>query len=288
MKKIRKKKKVVFARIAIIGVGLIGGSIGLAAKKRKIAGQVIGFFRKRKSASLAKKLGIIDKAAYNFKDAVGNADLVILATPVEIIKNVAAKVINSMKPGSILIDVGSSKLEILDSIERLLLNRDISFIGTHPLAGSERQGLSFSRADLFDKSICFLTPGKNLKAAAMFKTKKFWQLLGADVFILNASIHDRIVAEISHMPHMISFALMDCIRDKYLPFSGTGLRDCTRLASSSPTIWRDICLSNRREILQAISRFKQSLTHLEKLLIGKDAKSLQQYLRKAKKKRDSL
>ncbi|MBU2541913.1 MAG: prephenate dehydrogenase/arogenate dehydrogenase family protein [Candidatus Omnitrophica bacterium] len=282
------KKKIKFKKVAIIGVGLIGGSIALALKKRKLTSEVIGFFRKQRSARNARKLKIVDAAAFSFKQAVYEADLIVLATPVGVIKESLARIINFAKPGAILMDVGSTKKEIVDLSSRLLSKKSIFFVGAHPLAGSDKSGLSFAKADMFKDSICFLTPTRKTNKAALGKVKKIWQSLGAKIIITDSRNHDRIVSMTSHLPHMISFALMNCLSYRDLSFSGNGLRDCTRLASSSEKIWRDICLSNKSEILGAIKRFKESLSLLARLLKTGRSRLLQAYFKKAKKRRDNL
>lgn len=277
-----------FNKVTIIGVGLIGGSMGLAIKRKRMASKVIGFFRKEKSANLAKRIRMVDIATFSLNQAVKDADLVILATPVETIKHIAKKIIDAMKPGSILIDVGSTKKEIVQTLEKLTFKKKISFVGCHPLAGSEKSGLQFARSNLFENSICFLTPINKNKNLALTKIKKFWINLGAEVVIVDAINHDKIVANISHLAHIVSFALIDCINNNYLRFAGTGLRDCTRLASSESAMWRDIALSNRTQILAALKRFRASLNSLENLIRKNEARALRKFLLKAKSKRDNL
>lgn len=281
-------KNIIFDKVAIIGVGLLGASIALAIKKRGFAGKIAGFFRKKKAATAARKLGIVDEAYFDLFQAAETADLVVLATPAEAIKAIALKVIRVMEPGSVLIDVGSTKKEIVKTIETAASRKRINFIGAHPLAGSEKSGLKFAKADLFVKAICFITPGKKTDRKALIKLQNFWRRLGAKVCVVNPVIHDHIVALVSHLPHMVSFALIKSIPPDYLRFSGSGLKDCTRLASSTPEIWRDICSTNRKEILASIKRFKANLNFLECLLNRKDWKSLEKFFLKAKLIRDNL
>ncbi len=277
-----------FNKVTIIGVGLIGGSIGLTIKRKRIASKVIGFFRKEKSAKLAKRIRMVDIASFNLNQAVRDADLVILATPVEAIKNIAKQIIGVMKPGSILIDVGSTKKEIVQTLGRIAFERKIFFVGCHPLAGSQMSGLLFAKSDLFENSVCFLTPINKNKNLALTKIKKFWEILGARVVITDAANHDRIVANVSHLAHIVSFALIDCVDDNLLRFSGPGLRDATRLASSDSIMWRDIALTNKEQILIALKRFKDSLNRLENLINKKQSHALVKFLLKAKNKRDKL
>lgn len=277
-----------FKRVAIIGVGLIGGSLGLSLKRKRLAGEVIGFFRKKRSARLALKSGIVDQAVFNLKNAVKDADLVILATPVGVIKSIAPTVITQMQRRAFLMDVGSTKQEVMRSIEGLISSRKIEFIGTHPLAGSEKSGLLFAQADLFHNSVCFVVPSRYTSPQALAKAQRFWRVLGAKTILIDALTHDRIVATVSHLPHIISFALMNCLPADLLHFAGSGLKDATRLASSESRMWTDICLSNKNEILRSLKRFKTSLTRLESLIRQKSPRLLQRYFLQAKVRRDNL
>ncbi len=281
-------RKIIFGKVAIIGVGLLGASFALAVKKRGLAKVIVGFFRKRKSALAAKRLGMVDVVYFDCLKAAKTADLVVLATPAESIKEIALKVIKVMKPGAVLIDVGSTKKEIVETIEIAASRKRINFIGVHPLAGSEKSGLIFAKADLFVKAICFITPGKKTDKKTLVKLQDFWKRLGAKVCVINPAIHDHIVSLVSHLPHMVSFALIKSISPDYLRFSGSGLKDCTRLASSNPEIWRDICSTNRKEILASIKRFKIQLKTLEGLLKRKDWDALEKFFLKAKLIRDNL
>jgi prephenate dehydrogenase len=277
-----------FNKITIIGVGLIGGSIGLAVKNKKLAKQVTGFFRRKQSAQKAIRNKIVDCASFDLTQAVKDTDLVILATPVEAIKNISRRVVNSMKPGAILIDVGSTKKEIVGLLGKLAEKRDICFVGTHPLAGSEKSGLAFAKKNLFIQAICFITPDKGTNKEAILKIERFWKQLGAKVVLINPAIHDHILAQVSHLPHMIAFALINSVPDNHLKFSGSGLQDTTRLASSPADIWRDIALSNRKEILLSIKNFKENLIYLEGLINRKESRKLTHYFTKAKNRRDNL
>ncbi len=288
MSKQKKVKKIRFEKVAIIGVGLIGGSIGLALKKKKLACEVMGFFRKKRSAARARKLKMVDTVTFSLKDAVSDADFVIVATPIGVIKHSLSKIISFAKPGTVLMDVGSTKAEIMNLGMRLAIKKGIFFVGAHPLAGSDKSGLIFAEANMFKDAFCFLTPNQKTNVSALAKVRRVWQSFGSKIIITDSSTHDRIVAITSHLPHMISFALINCLPKNYLSLSGSGLRDCTRLALSSEKIWRDICLSNRSEIINAIKKFEASLLELKKLLKTKKTNQLQSYFQKAKKRRGNL
>jgi prephenate dehydrogenase len=284
----RKVKPKMFKNVAIIGVGLIGGSLGLAMRRSHIATKVIGFFRKKKSARLAKKLGIVDKVCFDLSSAVRDADLVILAAPVEVIKSLGRHIAGKVKRTAIVMDVGSTKKEIIEALDKPFTRRGVSFIGTHPLAGSEKSGLRFANPKLFQGSLCFIIKTKQTDKRALAKIKSLWSELGAKIIISDAFSHDCIVAAVSHLPHMVSFALMNSLPVKYLQFSGSGLRDCTRLASSESAMWEDICLSNRAQILKALKRFKSSVMLLERLIAQNKRNALHHYFLQAKQRRDNL
>ncbi|MBU0533544.1 MAG: prephenate dehydrogenase/arogenate dehydrogenase family protein, partial [Candidatus Omnitrophica bacterium] len=197
-----------FNKIAIIGVGLIGGSIGLAAKKKKLTSKVIGIGRSELSLKKALKKKAVDEISLD-KSKVKDADLVIIATPVGKIVSLVKELIPYLKKGTIITDVGSTKREIMDDIHKFL-PQGISFMGGHPLAGSEKNGVEFADSNLFEKSICFLIPYNNQNATKSFKKlKSFWKKLGANTIIISAEEHDFLMAGISHLPHIIAVALVN-------------------------------------------------------------------------------
>lgn len=272
-----------FKKVAIIGTGLIGGSLGLAIKKRKIADKVIGIGRHRQTLALAKRRQAIDISSQDL-NIVKDADLIILATPVKTILNIAQRIYRIVEPKSIVIDVGSTKKEIVLQLQRLFPR----FIGSHPLAGSEKRGMLNANADIFNNSVCILTPTKSTHGGSLRKVKKFWQLLGAEAVCLKPSLHDDILSFISHLPHLIAFCLIAAIPRKYLNFVAPSFKDTTRIASSDATVWRDIFLSNRKSILLALKAFQDYLSKMEDIIRKKDARRLEAILKKAKVIRDSL
>ncbi len=277
----------IFKKVAIIGVGLIGGSIGLALKKKKLAKEIIGVARKRKTLNCALRIKAIDKATRNIKEAVKDADLVILCQPIESIIDSLPKIAKLLKPGTIVIDVGSCKSEIVKSAQKHL-PKNICFVGSHPLAGSEKKGVNFACEKIFKDSICVLTPTRSTDRKALKTIIEFWHKLGAKTSVLKPSIHDSIVAFISHLPHMIAFSLIDSIPAAYLKFSSTGLKDTTRIASSDPIIWRDICLSNSQDILKSLNKFEATLNNLKRQIQKKDRACLKSTFLRSQKKRNSL
>ncbi len=277
----------VFNKVAIIGVGLIGGSIGLAIKNKKLAKLVVGVARKEKTLKDALRLKAADKVTRNIQKAVKDADLVILCQPVEAIISSLPKISRFLKAGAIITDVGSSKEKIVESAERFL-SREVFFVGSHPLAGSEKKGINFASAQIFKHSICVLTPTPRTNYEALKVIRELWQKIGAKTFTLKPSLHDSIVAFVSHLPHVLAFSLINSIPSAYLKFSSSGLKDTTRIASSDAEIWKDICLSNSAQILKSINQFEAALKKLKRQISLKDAPGIKRSFARAQKIRNNL
>lgn len=281
------KEKILFNKVTIIGVGLIGGSIGMALKKKRLAKEVIGLCHRRSTINLALRRKAIDKGTLNLKAAIKDADLIILATPINSIIKLAQQIIKQMNNKCILTDVGSSKFEIVNTIERNLPN-NIKFVPAHPLAGSEKKGVKFASSELFINSVCILTPTKKIDVRAMRIIRKLWQSLGAEVKILDPSEHDDIISFVSHLPHMLAFSLINSIPKKYLKFVTRGLQDSTRIAASDPLVWRDICLTNSNQIVKTIKIFELNLSRIKRLVRQKKARAILKIFQDAKTKREVL
>jgi prephenate dehydrogenase len=275
-----------FNKIAIIGVGLIGGSIGMAARKKGIAKEIVGVCRHQQSLRRARNAGAIDQGTLNYKMALQNADLVILATPVKQIIKLGTRSIPYLRPGCILTDVGSTKQEIVSQLEKGL-PKNLYFVGAHPLAGSEKRGVGYARADLFNKAFCLLTKTDRTNPAALKKLTQFWQALGCRVKVLTPGQHDRIVATISHLPHLVAVELVN-VADKGWEFAGTGFSDTTRIASSESEIWTDIFLTNIKYTLKALDAYLKRLQLIRRLIADKNQTKLDAEFKKAKTIRDAL
>jgi len=275
-----------FNKVAIVGVGLIGGSIGLSIKKKKIANSVIGVTRHRATILKAKKMGAIDEGTKDIKK-IKDSDLVILGCPVRTIISISERIIPLLKKGAILIDVGSTKKEIVSKIKRSL-TEDIDFIGCHPLAGSEKRGVTNAREDLFKDSLCILTPLRYTKKESLNRIIKLWKNLGAQTLILSPERHDLILSLVSHLPHVISFSLIRSIPKRYFEFASSSLKDTTRIASSDPSLWTDVFLTNQKYILKAIERFQRSLGDFKKIIREGNENKLFKMLQAARLKRDAL
>ena len=264
-------KKPLFNRICIVGVGLIGGSLGLAVKKRKLAKFVVGVARRKSSAISAVGTRAVDMATLDLKEGVRGADLVILAGPIPAIISQIKVLPRYISKNALVIDVGSSKSQINKSAVRFLKG---NFIGCHPMAGSEKCGIEFANGDLFDGAICFMT-GKNKKA------ETFWKGLGAKPVHVQVGQHDAWVAKSSHLPHALSFSLFQNI-DRKFPYNPS-LKDMARLAKSHPELWADIFLSNREQVLRSSVEFQKSLSHFQKALRSKNRSALMRFIQHANK-----
>jgi len=279
---------VIFKKVAIIGVGLIGGSIGEALKKKKLAETVIGIGRRKSSIAEAVRRKAIDKGTLDAGKGVAGADLVIIATPVGLIPGMASKIRGSLKKGCVVTDVGSTKAGIVRSLE-MSMPKGVHFAGSHPLAGSERRGVIFAREDLLEGSVVIMTKTNKTDLKAMKRLGGFWKSLGAGrIVIKSPEEHDRIVAQISHLPHIAAAALVNSASDGSLEFASTGFKDATRIAASDPGIWRDICVTNRKEIVRALDNYARNLAKIKKLVKDGSGAKLRRELEKSKVRRESL
>ncbi len=269
-----------YKKVAILGVGLLGGSIGLALKRRKLAKEVVGHFRNPKKIRPAVGKGIIDRGTTDLQEAVRGTDIVVVCTPVSDIERKLVLLKKLVDPRTLVTDTGSTKVSILRAAEGL------NFIGAHPLAGSEQSGAGAAHADLFQNSICMLTP-KN-KTAAWRKAVVFWNALGCRVFTMKAQRHDFVLSRTSHLPHLAAFALMTALPPQTLPFAAGGLKDTTRIALSSPSLWTDIFLANRRETLKALASYERALRHLKSAIRNNHRHRLLSLLTTSRRKRRSV
>ncbi|MCM8781697.1 MAG: prephenate dehydrogenase/arogenate dehydrogenase family protein [Candidatus Omnitrophica bacterium] len=278
-----------FGKVAIIGVGLIGGSIALAIKKRHLAKEVVGIFRRVSTLKRALRYKAIDRGTLSIKDGVKDADLIILATPVSSIPKVARDVAKYTKKGAVITDVGSTKKWIVERIEKSLkASQSAWFVGSHPMAGSEHAGVEFARYDLLTGSPCIVTKTTKTGKRALDKVVGFWKGLDAKVKIMDPATHDRSISLISHLPHLVAFALAGIIPAKELSYAAEGFKDTTRVASSDPKLWADIFISNKKEVLRAVHLFEKYLKNITAALSKGDYMEMVKLLKKAKSIRDSI
>ncbi|MCX6339211.1 MAG: prephenate dehydrogenase/arogenate dehydrogenase family protein [Candidatus Aureabacteria bacterium] len=280
-------------KLCIVGLGLIGGSIGLAVRKKRLARRVYGLVRRKESIKEAKRLGVVDVATMDGAEAVSEADLIIIATPLGVVERIAITIRPFLSEGCIITDVGSSKRCIVSSMEKICHPR-ARFVGAHPIAGSEQSGMRAARDDLFAGTPCILTPTRETDRAALKKVRELWESLGSSVRLTSPNDHDKIVAAISHLPHILAATLVNYLTrmpggaQKFLPFAGTGFKDATRIASSPSDIWVDICLANRDEILRALKVHQAELASMEKALKKGDAARLKDILLRANRLRKKI
>lgn len=275
-----------FGTVCIIGPGLIGGSIGLGLKKRNLTKTVIGVGHRASSIENALKMHAIDIGILNPEEAVKDADIVILATSVNQIIDTAKKVIPFMKSNAILTDVGSTKNYIVQQITHTI-REDISFVGAHPIAGSEQRGVEFASPDLFTGCNCIIT-FSNKSPKGLETISSLWQLLGAKILYLTAEQHDETLAYVSHLPHLIASCLVNSIKQEHLVYGASGLRDTTRVASGDPELWINIFDQNRENVIKSIDRFMAELAGFKSDLLKKNDTLLLDRLKKAKLSRDSV
>lgn len=276
-----------FKRVTIIGLGFIGGSLGLAIKERHIAKEVVGLSRSEATVKRALSLGIIDRGAVTMKDAVQDSDLIILTAPVLKIIDNAEQISAFLKKGAIVTDAGSTKKKIVKRIERLLPH-NVSFVGSHPLAGSEKSGLLYADKSLFKGAHCILTKTTRTNLKVLGRMKRFWEKLGMKVETMTPEKHDKIISRLSHLPHAVSIGLSNSVGKRDLHLAAGGFRDTTRIASSSPELWRDIFVTNRKNIIEGIRALKKELTKIEDALKDNNSSQLLRLFRKAKSIRDSI
>lgn len=272
-----------FNKAAIVGTGLIGGSIGLGLKKQGLARQVVGVSRHKKTLSLAIKRGAIDKGSRGL-NILKDADLLILAAPVKTIIALAPKISRLIRKDCFVTDVGSTKEEIVSVLSKLFPN----YVGSHPLAGSEKRSVANAHHGIFKDSLCILTPVKDTDSRALKKINSLWKRLGLRTVLLSPSSHDKILSLVSHLPHIAAFSLINVVPSRYLRFASGGLKDATRIAASDSTLWLDIFLSNQKNTLKAISLLEGQLARIKSSIKKKEPDKLVRILKLAKKKRDSL
>lgn len=278
-----------FNKIAIIGVGLLGGSIGLAVKKRHLAKEVVGVFRRPSTLKKALKHKAVDKGVMSVKDGVKGADLIILATPVLSIPALGREAVKYAKKGAIITDVGSTKKWLVEKVEKMLRgNKTVFFVGSHPMAGSEHAGVEFARRDLLENSPCIVTRTGKTDKKSLSKVVNFWKSLGARVTVMTPAGHDRSVSLISHLPHIVAFSLAGAVPRKELAYAAEGFKDTTRVASSDAKLWADIFLSNKNEILKSARMFEGYYGRILKALSRGKYSKVVSLLNMARLKRDTF
>lgn len=279
-----------FNQLGVIGCGLMGGSFALALKRGGLVRRIVGYSKSPSTTEKAKKLGVIDDIAESALQAVTGADIVLLAVPVAATEATFKAIRHLVGPGVLLMDVGSTKREVVDAARRVLKERVVSFVPAHPIAGKEVAGIANADAALYRGRQVILTPLKQTLPELVQKATDVWSALGAQVLRMTAENHDAAFAAVSHLPHLLAFAYFSSIANQpagrdFLSLAGPGFRDFTRIAASEPSVWRDILLSNREEILRQSLRFRHTLDAIEHVMRGGNAEALEGLVRKASEAR---
>jgi len=280
-----------FRKITIIGVGLLGGSIGLAVRRRKLARLTAGFVRRAASLKDCERAGAMDFATTDLPAAVWDADLVILCTPLAQMRSLVERMLPALKPGAIVTDVGSVKTGVVRELEPLIAHASAHFVGSHPMAGAEKTGVLAARADLFVNTVCVVTPTRNTNRPALRKVEQFWKSLGSRVLELATETHDALVSRSSHLPHVIAATLASHVMNPARPkhqaaLCANGFRDTTRIASGSPEMWRDIALANRKNLDRSLDAFIADLKKFQRVLKNGDTAAITRFFETAKQRRD--
>ena len=273
-----------FQHVTIVGVGLLGGSVGLALKSLRPRVRIAGVGRRRASLAEALKAGAIDEAHLDVRKVAARSDLVILATPVGAFEGYLRAIRPLLKDGAWVTDVGSTKAEVVRMAGRILGRRG-PFVGSHPMAGSERKGVTHARADLFQGATCVLTPTTATPGELVRRAERLWWMLGMTVVRMSPAEHDRAVAAVSHLPHVVSALLTMLPRDVDLAVAAGGLRDMTRLAGGDAEVWRDILQTNRRPLLRAIDALERSLRRAGRLIRQGRPGPIEEFLAAAQERR---
>lgn len=279
----------IFDKLTIIGVGLIGGSVALAARQVGLARRIVGVGRAGENLENALKLGVID-AIEPAEQAVANADMVLLAIPVGQMPQVMAAIAPHLAPHAIVTDAGSTKGDVIEAARANLGSRLPSFVPGHPIAGAEKSGVLAAKPDLFSGKNVVLTPLPENSEDAVANTAVLWRGCGANVSTMSPETHDRIFAAVSHLPHVLAFALVEEIARRpnagqLFGFAAGGFRDFSRIAGSSPEMWRDICLANRSAMLQELDAYAGRLAHIRSLIEANDGAGLAEVFEHARNAR---
>ena len=279
-----------FDRVAIIGIGLLGGSIGLALKESGLCGAVVGAGRSPESIKTGLDIGAIDEAFDDPTEAAAGADLVVVCTPVSSIAGIIAEMESRLDDDCVITDVGSAKLEITRAVERLP-RAGARFVGSHPMTGSEKKGARYASAELFDGATVFVTPAEAADPDVEGAVTEMWERLGSDVVILDPEEHDRIVARTSHLPHIVASLLVANLRsldEEAGELLGKGFLDTTRIASSDPEMWTDICVNNPEQIREALIDLRNDLDEFDMFLGDGEYEKIYEFFNSMKIMRDSL
>jgi len=275
-----------FRQLGVIGCGLMGGSFALALKRAGLVKRVVGYSKSPSTTERARRLGVIDAAAESALLAVSGSDIVIMAVPVAATEGTLRAIRQLVEPDVLVMDVGSTKRDVVDAARRVLRERSVSFVPAHPIAGKEASGIEHADASLYSGRQVILTPLPQTRPELLQRATDVWAAIGSQVLMMTPENHDAAFAAVSHLPHLLAFACFNAVINQpagreYLLLAGPGFRDFTRIAASSPEMWRDILLANREEVLKQSQRFRQALDALEAALSNSNAEALEGLIRPA-------
>jgi prephenate dehydrogenase len=278
-------------KVTLVGVGLLGGSLGMALKQRSLASWVAGFVRRPASVPECQGVGAVDQATTELGEAVRDADLVVLCTPIAQMRDLVEQMLPSLKPGATVTDVGSVKGSVVRDLEALVAKAGAHFVGSHPMAGAEKMGVAAARVDLFDGTVCVVTPTRKSNPAAVHKVGQLWKSVGARLLKLTPEAHDILTSRSSHLPHVVAAQLANLILSPKHPkeqgmLCANGFRDTTRIAAGSPEMWRDIALANRQNLSRALDTFTNGLQDFRRALKRGDARAVTKFFEQARERRE--
>lgn len=277
-------------RLSLVGLGLLGGSVAKAARAQGLADEIVAVGRDRGRLEPALREGMVDRVSTSLEDGVAGADFCLLATPVATLTALLPAVWHALPAEAVLTDVGSTKGGIVDAAEALGRVRPLGFVGSHPMAGSERSGYAVSRPDLFHGATVILTPTERTDSHAVKRVGAFWEALGGRLVVLDPVTHDRATAAISHLPHLVADALVDAVvrmDPRFFDVAGRGFRDTTRIAASDARVWREIFQENRAALGEALGAFRAALAELERLLDAGDVPAIEAALDRIRRTREA-
>ena len=284
-------RRVRWNKVTLVGVGLLGGSLGQAIKKRRLARSVVGFVRRKESLRECLRFKAVVHATLDLHEAISGADLIVLCTPISRMPELLKQMLRSIKPGAVITDVGSVKGSVVRELESLASKAAAHYVGSHPMAGAEKMGVCWARPDLFSGAVCIVTPTRATNRHALRQVQNLWAAVGARVMTLTPEQHDEWVSRTSHLPHVVAATLTNVVLGnsasrKESTLCANGFRDTTRIASGSPEMWRDIAIANRRNIARALDRFSKELLEFKSALMKNDEAAIAKYFERAKSSRD--
>lgn len=273
-------------RLAILGVGLLGGSLGLACKSAATGIRICGYAHNPQTRRLAMDRGVVDEMYADPAQAVHRADWVVLCTPVGLFESLLRQIAPHLAPGTIVTDVGSTKASVVAAAAGL--PQGVHFVGSHPMAGSEKRGVEFARPDLYRNALCIVTPTASTDPEALAAVERFWQRLEMRTTRLSPQAHDHLIAQVSHVPHVAAAALVAVASEPALPLAGKGFLDTTRIAAGDSALWRDILLDNAPNVCDTLVQLREQLQELETHLARGDSEAVRHWLERAAQKRSAM